>query len=200
MKTTKGKKLRKFLDFLKGCRSVIASNRCLSLDSIEKNSQFLDKLPNDIVNRWNRLIDTRMYKDNESLASFAEFVDYLISEIHQRNSILKTELDDCTSQRTYVDKQKYANKRTTGVRSFSSGTNEIPKQILSKCVLCKELHNLENCPNFKRMTLKDKESTVMSHTLCFGCLTFGHRKMQCHNKMICDTCGNCHPTLLHDAN
>ena len=166
-----GQSYQRKLDFLKSCRSVIASIGCLSLDSIEENRKLLDKLPNYIVNRWNCLVDTRMYKENGSFSLFVEFVDCLIPEIRQRNTILTTKLDFCTSQRTYVDKHKYANKRTTGVRSFSSGINEIPKQIHSKCVLCKELHNLQNCPNFKRMTLKDRQSTVMSHALCFGCLT-----------------------------
>ena len=196
-----------FLDFLKSCQTATESIS-LSLDSIDDNKRILDKLPNDIVNRWNRIVDTRIYEDRRPFPTFKEFVQFLTPEIRIRNSILKKKLDE-----TEVVKQKATNRGA--IRSFKSSINEVSKDSQAKpnavkevvrstpsrqeyCVMCKENHNLVNCPRFKGMSLNDRHGVVKRHGLCRGCLVFGHMKHTYHCKLICSVCSGMHPTLLHD--
>ena len=51
------------------------------------------------------------------------------------------------------------------------------------------------------MDLQERMSTVMKLRLCFGCLKptgRNHYAKVCKRKNKCDTCGQDHPTLLHE--
>ncbi len=203
LKNAKGGELQKFLDFLKECRVMMKSLGGLSLDSIDENKRITDKLPIDIANRWNRVVDSRIYEHRSPFPCFDDFVDFLIPEIRQRNSILRMKLDE---QSTVTVPKRTERTRVPGANSFSSGSKEIPKNndktSRSKCVVCKEMHtgSLENCGTFKQMSLIQRDSALMAHGLCRGCFAFGHTKQNCRRKLNCSVCGGRHPTLLHDYN
>ena len=67
LKNASGLELRKFVDFLKSCNTAMSTLGYLgSLDSIEENKRILQKLPMYIVNKWNREVDRRIYRQGTS--------------------------------------------------------------------------------------------------------------------------------------
>ena len=217
LKNASGLELRKFVDFLKSCNTAMSTLGHLgSLDSIEENKRILHKLPMYIVNKWNREVDRRIYRQGTSplsFPSFADFVEFMKPEVPLGNSVLLSR-----GEETKDDRSCRPNSNI-GARSFASGSREVngdsivhknqscnlipPVTAGDKCVpcaVCKNQHKLEHCASFEKMTNTDKQAIMRTHALCFGCFTCGHVKNRCRNKMTCAKCGRQHPTLLHDDN
>ncbi|XP_064619558.1 uncharacterized protein LOC135482999 [Lineus longissimus] len=65
-----------------------------------------------------------------------------------------------------------------------------------KCYDCSENHKIADCPQFKRKTLKERDSFVRTNRLCFNCLA-KHYLADCQVKRQCTICPGKHSTLLH---
>ena len=64
-------------------------------------------------------------------------------------------------------------------------------------MVCKNRHDIEECPKFPKMTLPDRKNLMKDKGLCWGCLRWGHRSKECRKK-VCITCNGFHPSSLHD--
>ena len=66
------------------------------------------------------------------------------------------------------------------------------------CVICKEVHSLDNCPKFVALKPDEKASFVIEKKRCRNCLRSGHELDKCWTKQGCSKCQKDHHSLLHD--
>ena len=78
------------------------------------------------------------------------------------------------------------------VYSISSGS------VKAECVLCKNDHYLNQCPEFHQLILKSKYDFVSQKSLCRNCLHPGHIASKRKRKGMCRQCAGKHNNVLHD--
>jgi NAD-specific glutamate dehydrogenase len=64
------------------------------------------------------------------------------------------------------------------------------------CVLCKQNHRVDKCPNFIKLTVIERFNQAKQLHLCINCLKIGHSVKQCKSSK-CKVCTKNHHTLLH---
>jgi hypothetical protein len=75
-----------------------------------------------------------------------------------------------------------------------------PSKGQGTCGQCKKPgHYVQTCESFKKMSVKDRYTSVRDNKLCLRCLTPGHFARDCKAKFTCDvdSCGKRHHRLLH---
>lgn len=82
----------------------------------------------------------------------------------------------------------------TGLRTVSLRHNSAS---VSSCAYCSQSHPLEHCQQFKRKKHRDMIHFLKEKHLCFGCLSTSHMSRDCEKRLICKTCSQSHPTVLH---
>lgn len=183
-----GEGLRKFADFLNQCHTAMDSMKCLNiLDDERENRKLLLKLPEWIVDRWNRQV--AICRENEKrFPSFKEFMQFMTKEA-------KIALDPVTSLQALKSEQTCSNTERTDKflktdrrpsvkgRSFMTDVKDssvsfasnIEKSDSVGCCLCqKKNHELEIYRIFLRKTMEEKKAFIKDKKLCFGCLGRGH--------------------------
>ena len=58
-------------------------------------------------------------------------------------------------------------------------------------------HDLDDCPNFKEKSARDKKDFLFKAKMCFCCYSKDHLAEKCNSKRTCNECGESHPTGLH---
>ena len=89
-------------------------------------------------------------------------------------------------------------------KSIPNSTNQPPwkeKRIQSYSVVtcsdCDPEHKLHACPEFKKMSVRERFQIAKSKQVCFNCLQQGHNANSCSSKFKCRECKQKHHTLLH---
>ena len=73
-----------------------------------------------------------------------------------------------------------------------------PLASRTPCVHCGDKnHPLSSCKRFSDILFSDRITFLRGKDLCFGCLRYGHIKVDCRKKLRCDKCQMSHPTILH---
>ncbi|XP_064631008.1 uncharacterized protein LOC135489540 [Lineus longissimus] len=207
LKAGDGRELRKFADFLTSCASAMNSIRYLDgLNNPDENKKILRKLPRYIVDRWSRIVDTRLSKDDPSYPS----CDFIVKEARIACSPVSLRGEDSSGK---PDKAKgtanhfksktlstVAKSSKTEPQPKSEQTSQKPKPKARKCAVCSNPHGVATCPTFAAMSLTERKTTLKDKALCYGCLRFGHRRATCKTKLTCEVCSKLHPTVLHDYN
>ena len=180
------KALQSYSDFLQQIQVASAQYPSLSiLDDEFENKKMVGKLPHHVSVKWVEIVVSQ-----PEFPSFKTFADFVRTRAKISNHPL-------------WDIEQFGSKAKT----LATGGSEKPKKHPKddppkpefKCCLCNNNeHSLSRCPKFTGMTLADRNSVVMKHWLCFGCLSRGHQIADCRNKNTCDVCGLKHSTLLHD--
>ena len=69
----------------------------------------------------------------------------------------------------------------------------------SPCILCKHVHRLWHCDQFKSMSPHDRRKLVLNYKLCENCLRDSHATSICGKKSICmvPNCGLKHSQWIH---
>ena len=89
--------------------------------------------------------------------------------------------------RTYNPGRKAPHPTVLYTRESSSG-----------CKLCSDIyHVLFQCPDFKGLTVEQRQTTAQRLKVCTNCLGSDHQTRSCLSKRSCRTCGRKHHTLLH---
>jgi hypothetical protein len=193
--------LRKFSDFLNCCLTAMDSVRYLQiLDDAEENRKLVSKLPQYIVDRWRRVVDGWLYgetTDCHGYPPFNVFCDFLKKEARIACCPVSYR-DDRTDSHTQNHPQKHSTLTARTLQTQTCKPDAITRENRNCCVVCKATHSIINCPDFQKMSLQDKATLIKSKALCYGCLTYGHRKQDCYKKMACNKCGGRHPTVMHD--
>ena len=88
----------------------------------------------------------------------------------------------------------------TAVTSSSKNTNSYTtKPYAPACILCQELHFLNQCKRFRNFSFDDRRKFVNDKRLCRCCLEQGHFANNCKRTNPCtkSECTARHATLLH---
>ena len=205
-----GEGLRKFSDFLKQCHTAMASVKCLNiLDDERENRKLLLKLPEWIVNRWNRQVAVSRASE-QRFPSFNEFMQFMVKEA-------KIACDPVTSLQALRSEQNYSTERSEkGLKidrrppvkgrsfltevensSVSFVSNTVKPESVGCCLCQKKNHELESCRIFLRKPVEERKAFVKDKKLCYGCLGFNHVSKRCRTRKKCETCNKLHPTCLH---
>lgn len=192
--------LRKFVDFLRSCKSAMAHNESLNVlnDGIE-NQKLTAKLPDWLSSRWNRKA-TQYQLEHRRFPSFDYFVTFLSMEASIACNPITSyhALQQSDSDKSKVKTQTtgvYKN-RTIGAKILTTNTSE---KSIDTCVFCQKIgHSLYKCRRFIEKPVADRVKFIQVEKLCFGCLSLGHQSKGCNKRMVCDTCSKRHPTCLHE--
>ena len=80
--------------------------------------------------------------------------------------------------------------------------SSLTNQHQIRCVYCKLGHDIDDCPDYKKLDMKAKKSFIFSKRLCFSCyksVSSSHTSKTCMNKRTCSICKETHPTSLHPS-
>ncbi|XP_029682376.1 uncharacterized protein [Takifugu rubripes] len=192
--------LRKFVDFLRSCKSAMTHNESLNVlnDGIE-NQKLTAKLPDWLSTRWNRKA-TQYQLEHRRFPSFDYFVTFLSMEASIACNPITSyhALQQSESERLKVKNQTTVvfKNRTVGAKILTTNTSE--KSIVT-CVFCQKTgHSLYKCRRFIERPVSDRVKFIQVEKLCFGCLSHGHQSKSCSKRMVCDICSKRHPTCLHE--
>lgn len=73
-----------------------------------------------------------------------------------------------------------------GVKGPPKKKSDVGRTQKYKCVVCTQVPYEVDCPEFKKLTAKEKFEKAKASRLCFSCLKgSGHRAHQCRNKKEC---------------
>ncbi|UYV70186.1 hypothetical protein LAZ67_7002112 [Cordylochernes scorpioides] len=158
--------------------------RNLSVLGLEKNT-LTDLI---LINFFEKRIGEALRKEweltlqNEEYPTFENFVNFL--EKHARSlQGMRIPLfqEQKTSSKNMMAHGLYVNK----------GQN---------CILCHQIHKLNDCHRFINLPLPKKWELVKKHKLCQNCLRANHEISKCLITSRCKNCKQNHHTLLHQYN
>ncbi|UYV79873.1 hypothetical protein LAZ67_18000951, partial [Cordylochernes scorpioides] len=129
------------------------------------------KLDTPIRQQW------ELSYDNQELPSYQRFISFLEK---QAQSLMNT-MKDTTSK-------EYLNKR---VNTYNINVS------FKNCLLCKLKHKLNQCNEFRQMSIQNRIGYVKLNQLCSNCLRGNHSVENCKITNRCFHCNKNHHTLLH---
>ena len=188
-----------------------------------RKPQNTGKLPEWLVNRWNRSVAQHKERSGE-FPAFRVFVDFVSKEakiacdsvtsplslkdlsLSDGDPLSLKDLSLSDGEKRFTPFPKQDTRKPQGGRSFLSEVTENTdaksfgtdaKSFGPKCPLCEGKHELDSCPSFLGKSLHERKAFVKEHKLCFGCLYKGHVSKKCKYKKTCKVCSRQHPTSLH---
>lgn len=216
IKTEDVSALQAYSLFLRGCCNMMEELQYMQeLDMPSNIRAVVGKLPFKLRERW-RTLAFDISDTTERRASFVDLVKLIERQVRILSDPLYGDISDLASGITgskVINRPKLHQGNRFRGNSFATTTAPIesteserewrntPQEhdslVIRGCVYCTQGHSLEYCQQFKQMRHKDKLSFLKDKDLCFGCLRSGHRSRNCERRLICSTCGQRHPTLLH---
>ena len=197
--------MQEFSDYLIRCRDSMKTMRCLEeLNSTETLLYISSKLPSYSGVRWCRHA-FELRKRTEGSVTFSDLVDFIKCEADiamdpafSPHALAKERMRGAGRSTAHKGYPPRYNTRANAL-STSSSVKARPSSATQghKCLSCSGHHSLEDYPEFKKLSLKDRLHFVRTSSLCFGCLNKGHMSRACKNRMACKRCGKQHPTTLH---
>jgi len=203
--------LRRFSDFLKQCHTAMASVGSLSvLNDERENRKMLGKLPEWLLNRWNRFV-VQWREERNAFPPFKEFMLFVSKEA-------KIACDPVTSLQALKPDYASAGKKGDGLKnderafkrigSFMSNVKDesevqtsddkAQKQAKGECLFCqRKNHDIDSCRSFLAKSLAERKAYAKQRGLCFGCLKEDHISRTCVQRNICRICKQRHPTAFH---
>ncbi|XP_064642266.1 uncharacterized protein LOC135496725 [Lineus longissimus] len=190
--------LRKFSDFLCQCEVAMIDIKELSvLNDVREIKRLLSKLPEWIVNRWNR-------KAAHVKAAVDKYPDFpaFSKFIHDEAEIACDPMTSIGSLRIASEKDRTKEIHPKKRSVLATGSNEEkqgpPPKFDKACPVCKrQNHALKDCTVFAKKPLQERQEFVKKNGLCYGCLSHGHMSKSCTARSTCKTCNKKHPTCLH---
>lgn len=132
----------------------------------------------------------------ELLHTKTEFprTDHLITFIRKRCQAL--EISDMPST-SKVIKFNQRHKSHALMTTSPKETNLAPQVAFNKCKLCMKPHKISSCPEFLKLSPRERRDVVKKYTMCFNCLETSHMLNNCKSTFKCRTCHRTHHSLLH---
>ena len=205
--------LQLFSDFLGQCEEAMKSLQYMNdLDSTEVLKEVSCKLPSYSGVKWCRHAFEAKQKHGRAVL-FHDLVKFVKTEADlatdpvfspdalkaQRkkepttakgNSVIRRRPAPVTSNTLATSsRQTSRNAKPNTERKFSEQSRS--------CELCSASHPLQDCEGFKKKSLEERHSFIMTNKLCFGCLSKGHMSKDCRRRLTCQKCNRSHPTVLH---
>ena len=209
-----GHGLRKYTDFLKQCNTAMNSINCLDVrDDDRENRKMLQKLPEWIVNRWNRQV-THWKEKEKRFPPFKVFMEFMTTEAEIAcNPItslqaLRSDQSHGNSERADIHGERRSGRNPAKGRSFAttvesedtpvSFATSVAKENTVGCYLChKKNHELDSCRIFLAKSIEERKALIKEKKLCYGCLRRDHVSKGCKARKRCEKCNKAHPTSLH---
>ncbi|XP_024889602.1 uncharacterized protein LOC112465996 [Temnothorax curvispinosus] len=98
-------------------------------------------------------------------------------------------VSDASPQSNKSKAQNQSSKRPASTTSLVAQNAACPK--------CGEQHLLARCPDFLKLSTKDRYNFAREKGLCLNCLRAGHNLTNCPSSWTCRSCQAKHHTLLH---
>ena len=192
-----GKALDEYSIFLSECQHAVSSlNSMKILEYPDNIKKLLGKLPLYMHDRWRNVVER--CREKQKLPAFKDLVDFMKLESRKANHPLYGK------DAMYVAP---AENRSSTQRSSAAAVFDKPdkpelkppfdKATIHPCLFCGKDHTLHSCETIRSKPFKERLDFLRSKRLCFGCLKFGHIKVDCHSKASCGLCQYRHPYILH---
>jgi hypothetical protein len=192
---------QEYSDFLCRCAEIMKEIIYMDdLNSSETLKLISGKLPTYSGVRWCRYafdIKKNKYRPVvfEDIVKFVKEEAELVTDPVFSPDAMKAD------RKRELEKEVGKKLKTRGVNNFdtlaSQNSSVKDNKPVADCVKCLKSHHLNNCEDFRRLTLKEREQFVKKSGLCFGCLRVGHLARNCRNRLTCKDCKKTHPTSLH---
>ena len=208
VKADSAKALDEFSIFLRECLFAVEAAEVLNYS--ENLKLLVKKLPYFLHDKWRTIVlDTR---DKGHPVQFKQLVELLKKEARKAMDPVygKDVMSSLPGQQLQLQHKKTEKRKIFSTRvsedtskqteTASSQVKSGPKNLLSvkPCAFCNGFsHCLDTCPEFAKLVLKDRYQFLKSKGACFGCFRLGHQRSVCRNKLICEHCGRCHPSVMH---
>ena len=155
------------------------------LVATEKLVRIYKRLPRPIQGKWSdKLFELQEKDQRPSVSHMCKIVE---SYIRSRDNEYAT-----ASAANYPANSQKDEKISKPVYSISTGSVKV------ECLLCKNDHYLNQCPEFLQLSLKSRYDLVSQKSLCRNCLHPGHIASKCKCKSMCRQCAGKHNNVLHD--
>jgi len=211
LKPESNAELLAFSDQVQACKLTLRSlGRTWEIDSQEAMAKLVKRLPKYVQTRWRKLAVSHK-KQSGDYPPFFDFADFIESVAEEANDALFGSIE-----KTRPEKRVEKKARAQG--SVFSGSTEGRCQRNSKwkkpapvqakqpqfkptCPQCNQEHYLNQCPEFRAFSVKQRVEFVQRNNLCYNCFGRNHVAENCVKTWRCniDGCGAKHNRWLHMA-
>lgn len=176
--------LKRLVISMKKAIVILTENGCAEqLSSTDKLVKIYQRLPRHLQNKWNdRVLELRTKDVTPSFNEMCELIDHYVQS-RDNEYCVESELTKGGSG---------SKKKPVFSISESRGNANL------QCIMCKESHYLNQCPEFLQQPLKERYEFVSKNQLCRNCFHAGHIANKCKRKSLCRQCSCKHNNLLHD--
>ena len=177
---------RRLFNFLIKCQSLQYSNNQNPLDTTDVIYMILSKIPGFLQDKWNRHVH-KIRKNHARETGLLHLTNFIEGEM----TIVNDPLFSREAVGQYIDKrlkphkpkkiQIYAIKETSGNR----------KTETSKCPICEDHHDIEECTTILEQDVEDRSKTIYKKRLCYGCLEGISKEYNakiCYDRRQCKVC------------
>ena len=198
--------LQSFADFLSSIEAAMNSIQGLNiLNDFTENQKLLAKLPDWLISRWNREVNTHL-KETKVYPNFTTFVSFVSEEAN----LGCNPISSCSAVKEVEalhgiqrdNRQKDTREKTIFLSNQGTEASPNSKKTSKQQVTCtfctKNGHQLDVCMKFLEQSTENRLSFVKENKLCFGCLKKGHVSSECLRRLVCSRCNKKHPTCLHE--
>ena len=198
--------LKRFSLFLVKCKNAMV--RVSHMDQLNHSTNMqtiAKKLPFHLQARWRDRAVT--LKEKGRIANFKELVEFLVSAAESANDPIFGVQALSGSQEKRRDNGKRDNKKKPpppNQTSSSFATNitfpagsDTQEWEAKTCLFCDKVHDLDDCVEFLKKTMDERESFLKEKRLCFACYETDHVLKGCVKRRTCRKCKKRHPTALH---
>ncbi|XP_011053785.1 PREDICTED: uncharacterized protein LOC105145719 [Acromyrmex echinatior] len=166
------------------------------------------KMKSETEEELNRIFNvvTRVVNDQESIdrpigSHGFDLLNHLVVELFDPRTRLESLSSASSDMPTHKELMNFINKRARTLKaakakslkvsdnpSRSAKSHHVKKHTeSSQCVLCKGMHHVMVCEEFKKKSAVDRKAVAKTHRLCFNCLG-SHTFAKCQSTRTCSTC------------
>lgn len=188
-------RLRDFADLLRTCRDTLAALDCLAeLDNRRTLGDIIKKLPYDLKNKWLNE-NYKITNVDGRIPKLADVVKFVEREAEKRcDPIFGAIMGNNSKDQKKDPKDQKKDSKNLTRKNFSTVS-----VANVKCPKCNELHFLNQCSQFRNMSVVDRTKFVKDKGLCKNCFKAGHLADNCPKAWVCNLpgCGQKHNRWLH---
>ena len=195
---------RTFYRFLIKCQSIMKPGPHLQVLNTPEILQILQsKLPGSLQERWNRKA-FGFKRDELRAAVFSDFVDLIEEEMRLVNDPLHSREALSEVQNPFRDRIRREIPKDAKMSAYSTEMSSIKVETLheskSCCPSCEGQHDLDRCPDYLKLDVKERSNFLYEKRLCYACYkptSPNHVSKSCRQRRTCNICSGSHPTGLH---
>lgn len=182
-KATNTSTLRKLCDgynsLASGIKLVATEEQCAHGLMIQL---LLSKCDHNSVKKWEEISAAK-----DDLPTMEEFTDFLTRRCIQLESVDYAMKPAASTERSSSSSVKPS--------SFKPRHTNTATSLIKNCPNCKEIHALDRCPKFLKLTPQERYEVIKNVDYCVKCVGLPREHGSC--KARCSICKRGHNTLLH---